>query len=80
MMKRLLLALALLILALPAAAETGKESAYECVMRTGTLRCGYILLPPEMNKDPNTGALSVIPACVGMTSDFKALNKIVNRF
>ena len=35
-----------------------KESAYERVMRTGTLRCGYILYPKAIERDLNTGALS----------------------
>ncbi|HEU0117646.1 MAG TPA: transporter substrate-binding domain-containing protein [Alphaproteobacteria bacterium] len=34
------------------------ETAYQRVMRTGTVRCGYALWPPFMAKDPNTGALS----------------------
>ena len=37
-----------------------KESAYARVMRTGVLRCGYLVWPPLMNKDPNTGELSGI--------------------
>ncbi len=37
--------------------KTG-ESAYDRVMRTGTIRCGYALWPPFMNKNPNTGQLS----------------------
>ncbi|MGE3770073.1 MAG: substrate-binding periplasmic protein [Bdellovibrionales bacterium] len=36
------------------------ESAYDRVMRTGTLRCGYFLWPKFVDKDPNTGALSGI--------------------
>lgn len=35
-----------------------KETAYERVMRTSTLKCAYIVYPPETIKDPNTGALS----------------------
>lgn len=34
------------------------ETAFERVMRTGTLRCGYVVLPPELSKDPNTGDIS----------------------
>lgn len=33
-------------------------SAYERVMQSKTLRCGYILFPPAVMKDPNTGAFS----------------------
>lgn len=36
-----------------------KETAYERVLRTGTLRCGYTVWPPYvMNKDINSGELS----------------------
>ena len=42
-------------------AANAEESAYERVMRTKTLRCGYILgVAPEMMKDANTGKLSGI--------------------
>jgi polar amino acid transport system substrate-binding protein len=40
--------------------EKKVETAFERVMRTNTLRCGYIVWPPEFNKDPNTGAFSGI--------------------
>ncbi|MEJ0063037.1 MAG: transporter substrate-binding domain-containing protein [Alphaproteobacteria bacterium] len=44
----------------PAAAPT-KESAYDRVMRTKTLRCGYALWPPYMlTKDVNTGKVGGI--------------------
>ena len=39
-------------------AAPAKESAFARVMRTGVLRCGYIVYPPETIKDPNTGKLS----------------------
>ena len=35
-----------------------KEPVYARVMRTGILRCGYLIYPPETIKDPNTGKLS----------------------
>ncbi|MCP5404895.1 MAG: transporter substrate-binding domain-containing protein [Pseudomonadaceae bacterium] len=35
-----------------------RESAYERVMRTGVLRCGYSVLEPFFVKDVNTGKLS----------------------
>ncbi len=35
-----------------------KETAYERVMRTNTLRCAYALWPPFFAKDPITGKLS----------------------
>lgn len=34
------------------------EKAFDRVMRTGVLRCGYVVLPPQLNRDPNTGAMS----------------------
>jgi len=36
------------------------ESAYDRVMRTQTIRCGYIVWTPAILKDPNTGQLSGI--------------------
>ncbi len=36
------------------------ETAYERVMRTGTLRCGYITTPPNIIKDSNTGNITGI--------------------
>ena len=45
----------LLLFSLPAFAE--KESSYERVMRTGEIRCGYAMSPPNLEKDPNTGEL-----------------------
>lgn len=38
--------------------ESQKESVYDRVMRTGTIRCGYVLFNPAVVKDPNTGELS----------------------
>ena len=35
-----------------------QETAYERVMRTGTLRCGYVVFAPYFVKDPNTGTPS----------------------
>lgn len=37
-----------------------KETAFERVMRTGTLRCGYSIWPPALVKNPNTGRMSGI--------------------
>ena len=37
-----------------------RESAYDRVMRTQTIRCGYAVWPPSIIKDPNTGSLSGI--------------------
>jgi len=35
--------------------ETKKESAYERVIRTGTLQCGYVIYPPAFEIDQKTG-------------------------
>ena len=35
-----------------------RETAYERVMRTGTLRCAYVVYPSLFERDPNTGAFS----------------------
>lgn len=37
-----------------------KESVYDRVLASGTIRCGYATWPPYMMKDPNTGTLSGI--------------------
>lgn len=34
------------------------ESAFDRVMRTGTIRCGYFSWPPYVMRDPNTGKLT----------------------
>jgi ABC-type amino acid transport substrate-binding protein len=39
-------------------ASAKKETTYERVMRTKTLRCSYAVLPPMISKDVNTGKLS----------------------
>ncbi|HRK97081.1 MAG TPA: transporter substrate-binding domain-containing protein [Alphaproteobacteria bacterium] len=60
-MRYFIFTLLFIFTALPAfSAEGAKESAYDRVIRTGVLRCGYILLPPETIKDMNTGKLSGI--------------------
>jgi ABC-type amino acid transport substrate-binding protein len=42
-----------------------KETAFDRVMRTGVLRCGYATWPPNVMKDPNTGKVSgIIPELV----------------
>ncbi len=47
-----------------------QETAFERVMRTKTLRCGYILYDFVVNKDPNTGAMSgiLVDALAEMTA------------
>jgi polar amino acid transport system substrate-binding protein len=53
-MKKLILVLCFVLIAFSARAET----AWERVEKTRTLRCGYIILPPEFVKDVNTGKFS----------------------
>lgn len=36
------------------------ESAYQHILRTGTIRCGYVTYPPGLMKDANTGKLTGI--------------------
>lgn len=47
------------------------ETAYERVLKTNTLRCGYILWPMSIEKDPNSAAFT------GMNYDF--VNKLGER-
>lgn len=53
----------LLLIAVPLAFATTvsakeKESTFDRILRTGTIRCGYGISPPVLVKDPNTGVLS----------------------
>lgn len=45
------------------AVSQAKETAFDRIMRTGVIRCGYYVFPPVTYLDPNTGELS------GMTVD-----------
>lgn len=58
-MKRFVLLLVLSVLSFPAFAVE-RDSAYDHVMKTGVLRCGYGLWAPHLMKDPNTGKMSGI--------------------
>ncbi|MCB1559290.1 MAG: amino acid ABC transporter substrate-binding protein [Alphaproteobacteria bacterium] len=69
-MKKLILSLFIVLSSLPAFAE-GKESAFDRIMRTGVIRCGYYVFPPATYRDPNTGELS------GFTIDM--MNEIAAR-
>lgn len=42
------------------AAEGSVESVYDRVMRTGTIRCGYLAWKDFIDIDPNTGAMTGI--------------------
>ncbi|MFA6279253.1 MAG: transporter substrate-binding domain-containing protein [Bdellovibrionales bacterium] len=44
--------------AAPTTTSTVKETAFERVIRTNTLRCAYLVMPPQFSRDPNTGAFS----------------------
>ncbi|MEJ0062133.1 MAG: transporter substrate-binding domain-containing protein [Alphaproteobacteria bacterium] len=61
----------------PAAAVQAavRETAYDRVMRTNTLRCGYILYEPFVRKDPNSGKFSGIAVDlaeeIGRVADLK---------
>ncbi len=59
MVKFLLTAFFCIFVTLPAYA-TDKESVYERVMRTGTIKCGYGLWSIYLDKNPNTGEMSGI--------------------
>jgi ABC-type amino acid transport substrate-binding protein len=60
----LIVALLLVILVQPRTTEetqtAHKESTYDRIMRTRTIRCGYFVWPPFLTKDINTGELSGI--------------------
>ncbi len=56
-MRHFLLIIALLLTSLPAFAAE-KESAFDRVIRTQTIRCSYLVYPPYFMKDANSGALS----------------------
>jgi len=58
-MKKLLLAIAVFAVSLPAFAAE-KESAFDRVIRTQTIRCGYNQYAPYLVKDANTGEFSGI--------------------
>lgn len=34
-----------------------KETAFERIMRTGTMRCGYVVWAPYLSVDPKTGQM-----------------------
>jgi len=56
---RLMIFALLLVFSVPAFAAE-KESVYDRVIRTNTIRCGYYVWPPFIAKDPNTGIMSGI--------------------
>lgn len=59
-MRYLLCALAVLFALSSQAFAQDKESVYDRVIKSGTIRCGYFPFPPVLTKDPNTGEFSGI--------------------
>jgi len=57
---RFFLAIAILFLSFPVVAQAENETAYDRVMRTGVVRCGYALWPGYLDIDPNTNEKSGI--------------------
>lgn len=53
-----LLGLLFSLAAVQPACAAEKESAFDRVMRTNTLRCSYVILPPQFILDPKTGQFS----------------------
>lgn len=76
-MRRLSLLLALLFAFSSPALAAEKESAYERVMRTGTIRCVYAVGAPWISVDPNTGEKTGIMVEV-MEEIGKALSMKIN--
>ncbi len=70
-MKNFLLSLILITLTFPAWADDAKESAFDRIMRTGVIRCGYYVFPPVTYRDPNTNEMS------GFSVDF--MNRLAER-
>ncbi len=48
----------IILISLPARAADGKDSVFDRIMRSGTIRCGYYVFPPVTYRDPSTDALS----------------------
>lgn len=60
-MKKFLFALLLFLATIPSLVRAAdNETAFDRILRTGTLRCGYTSAPPYLTIDPNTRALSGI--------------------
>ncbi|MCI5060579.1 MAG: transporter substrate-binding domain-containing protein [Alphaproteobacteria bacterium] len=55
-MKKIILTFLLLLFSFPALAHD-EDSVYDRIMKSGKIRCGYIVWPPAFGKDPKTGGL-----------------------
>ncbi len=70
-MKKTIFTLLLLTLLVPSLSHAhDKESVYERVMKSGKIRCGYVISHPALFKDANTGTLSGI--------SYDAMNKMAD--
>jgi len=74
-MKRIILSLVLLTFVFPAWAGDDKESAFDRVMKTNTIKCSWLVYPPFFVKDLNTGKLSGLTVetmeAIGAVADLK---------
>lgn len=67
---KILISFLILLVSFPVLAAE-KESAFERILRTGVIRCGYYVFPPVTYRDPNTGELR------GFSVDY--MNRIAER-
>lgn len=58
MKKIVIVIIAAIAFSSPAWAADKKETAFERIVRTGVIRCGYYVFPPITYRDPNTNELS----------------------
>jgi ABC-type amino acid transport substrate-binding protein len=70
MLQKILIALITLFVTFPAAAAD-KNGAFDRIIESGVIRCGYYVFPPFTSRDPNTGELS------GFVVDY--MNRIAER-
>ena len=52
---------------------TQKETAYERVMRTGKIRCGYVIYPPALNKTPEGEMVGIYADIANEMADMLSL-------
>jgi polar amino acid transport system substrate-binding protein len=73
-MKKLLVVFLLMFSLTARAADTTKESVFDRVIRTGTLRCGYGAWEPGVTRDPKTGQMKGL--FVDMLNKMARMSKI----